>query len=113
MKEINEWILVDEEIQKMNKNLKELREKRHALETCILEVIKEKITPGKSFQTTRTDGSKQIIKMIKTNTYQPLTFRFIESSLSNILQNKEQINEIIHTLREKRQVIESMELKRI
>jgi hypothetical protein len=104
---IQQWVLLDNQVKIYNEKLKELRNKRdnieeklsqHALNNNLTNSV-IKITDGK-------------IKFVNTKTTCPLTFKYLEKSLGEIIKNTEQVTSIINHVRNNRECKIVPELKR-
>ena len=104
---IQQWVLLDNQVKIYNEKLKELRNKRdnieeklsqHALNNNLTNSV-IKITDGK-------------IKFVNTKTTSPLTFKYLEKSLGEIIKNTEQVTSIINHVRNNRECKIVPELKR-
>ncbi len=104
---IQQWVLLDNQVKIYNEKLKELRNKRdnieeklsqHALNNNLTNSV-IKITDGK-------------IKFVNTKTTSPLTFKYLEKSLGEIIKNTEQVTAIINHIRNNRESKIIPELKR-
>jgi hypothetical protein len=105
-KEIQEWILLDNEIKSINKRLKNIRERK-----CILE---------ESLFQTQASSNQSTIKLLDgylnfttTKITTPLTFKYIENTLGKIIKNNEQVSKIIYYLKTLRETKIVPEIKRI
>lgn len=104
---LQQWVLLDNQIKIYNEKLKDLRNKRdiieqklsqHATNNDLLNSV-IKITDGK-------------VKFINTKITPPLTFKYLEKSLGEIIKNSEQVNAIINHVKNNREHKIIPELKR-
>jgi hypothetical protein len=104
---IQQWVLLDNQVKIYSEKLKELRNKRdnieeklsqHALNNNLTNSV-IKITDGK-------------IKFVNTKTTSPLTFKYLEKSLGEIIKNTEQVTSIVNHVRNNREYKIVPELKR-
>ena len=103
---IKKWVEYDTLIKNYNEKIKSLREKRQEVETSIhrnVESYEKKPVINIS------DGT---LKFAKTNIQQPLSYKLIENGLQKIIKNEDQINRIINTIRETRNIKEINRIKR-
>lgn len=103
--EINEWLDIDAKIKASQEEIKQLREKKLTYESNITSYVAENNI--KSIQIA--DGK---LKLFQTKTTQPLTFKYIEKCLNDVLDNNAKIPEIINYMKEKRQLNFSSGLKK-
>jgi len=104
-KQIQQWVILDNQYKLVQEKAKELREKKHSL--------LESITTNGGLSTNSviniTDGR---IKLVNTHTTTPLTFTYVETCLSEIIKNEEQVKKILDYLKKRRETKTVTELKR-
>lgn len=95
--DINHWIEYEELISKLNKNIKQLREKKNNLEEHILISLKENNLDNKKLKIANNHITYNI-----TNTLPPISLKLLETILSQLLNedSKTKIIEKIHQFRE-------------
>jgi len=122
--QLQQWIIVDNQISSLNKKLGELRERRQNMSELILfhsqknglECATVTIPTNNNNNNNNlqfNDGKPFTLKFMKTKTRQPLTFRHLEKSLSEIIRNEEQCKQIINYVKQKRETIVSSEIRRV
>jgi len=104
-KQIQEWVTLDNEIKTLNNRLKLVRERKHQLEERLYEH-----EVSKDYSVRISDG---ILKFTNTKIAAPLTFKYIEQTLGEIIKNKEQMTTILSYLKSKREIKIVPEIKRI
>jgi hypothetical protein len=104
-KQLQQWVILDNQYKLVQEKAKELREKKHSL--------LESITTNGGLSTNSvvniTDGR---IKLVNTHTTTPLTFTYVETCLSEIIKNEEQVKKIVDYLKKRRETKTVTELKR-
>lgn len=105
---IQQWVTIDNQIKMVSDKLKELREKKNE----VTEQINEHIETNNLSGTSISIGDSQI-KFTKAKETQPLTFKFLENCLAEIIKNEEQVKKIIEYVKNKREVKEVSEIKRL
>jgi hypothetical protein len=53
------------------------------------------------------------LKFVTTNVAQPLTFKYVEKSLGEIIKNETQVKQIVDYLKQKREIKPVSEIKRV
>jgi len=104
---IKKWVQIDNNVKLLNDNLKTLRDQRNQLNHEIVDYASKhnmsdsiiKISDGK-------------LKFVNTSKIEPLTFKYIETTLAEIISDKSQIKFIIDTLKQKRENKTIFEIKR-
>ena len=105
---IQNWVLIDNQMKLLSDKMKELRDKKNAIsqkinthvETDKLENTSIKISDGR-------------LKFIKVKDTQQLTFKYLETCLSEIIKNEEQVKKIVEYIKNKREVNYIPEIKRL
>jgi Xaa-Pro aminopeptidase len=106
--QIKEWVQLDNQLKILNEKVKEVREKRHGLNNTIMDYISK----NNSFHTNINlpDGK---LKFTQTNSATPLTFKYVEKCLGEVIRNENQVKQIVDYIRSKREIKTSYEIKRI
>jgi len=94
---MEQFIQIDTKIKELNDQLRKLREKRNLLEAHI---IKNNIQHAKC-------------KIIETRHAEPVTFRYLERSLGEIIPDKQQLQKVIDHVKQRRQITINKEVKRL
>lgn len=104
---IQQWVTIDNQMKILNDKMKELRDKKNT----ISEQINTHIETSKLSNATvnLTDGQ---LKFVKVKEIQQLTFKYLESCLSEIIKNEEQVKKIVEYIRNKREIKYNPEIKR-
>ena len=103
---VQQWVQTDNKIRLYNEALKELREKRSSLSDQITSYVEVNNINSVSI----TDGS---LKFQNVRVTPPLTFKFVEKCLSEVIPNEEQVSQIINYIKEKREIKYTPDIKRI
>jgi uncharacterized coiled-coil DUF342 family protein len=104
---IQQWVLFDNQIKTYNEKLKELRNKRDNIEEKLSQYALNNNLTNSIIKTT--DGK---LKFINTKIASPLSFKYLEKSLGEIIKNSEQVNTIINHIKNNREHKIVTELKR-
>ena len=103
--EINEWLDIDAKIKASQDEIKQLRDQKKTYESNITSYVTEN-----NIKSIQTDDDK--LKVFQTKTAQPLTFKYIEKCLNEVLDNNAKIPDIINYMKEKRELNISSGLKK-
>jgi predicted transcriptional regulator len=105
--QIQQWVQIDNQLKSFNEKVKELRDKKN----IIFQQINHNIEENQLNNTTIkiTNGQLKFVKIKET---QPLTFKYLETCLSEIIKNEEQVKKIVEYVKNKRQVNYITEIKR-
>ena len=105
--QIQQWVQLDNQLKQLNDKTKELREKRNNLEESI---ITHASSNNLSNATIKISDGK--LKFANTRVPEPLTFKYLEKSLSEVIKNESQVKIIIDHLKNKREIKVVPEIKR-
>jgi hypothetical protein len=105
--QIQEWVSLDNQLKQLNEKTKELREKRNVLEETITNYASSN---NLSNATVNINGGK--LKFTNSKIVEPLTFKYLEKSLGEIIKNETQVKQIIEHLKQKRNINVIQEIKR-
>jgi hypothetical protein len=104
---LQQWVQVDNQLKKLNEQVKQLREQRNYLETNITSYAK---TNNMSDKTINLNNDK--LKFVETKVPEPLTFKYLEKTLGEIIKNDSQVQLIMEHIKQKRTVKVVPEIKR-
>jgi aldehyde:ferredoxin oxidoreductase len=104
---IQQWVLLDNQLRNLSEKVRELREKKnnvgeninHYVETNNLSNAVVQISDGK-------------LKFAHTRVTAPLTLKYVEKSLGEIIKNESQVKQIMDYLKQKRESKIVPEIKR-
>lgn len=105
--QIQQWVTIDNQMKLLNDRMKELRDKKNAISEQINTHIETSELTNASVKIN--DGQLKFIKVKET---QQLTFKYLETCLSEIIKNEEQVHKIIEYVKNKREVKYVPEIKR-
>lgn len=106
--QIQQWVTIDNQIKILNDKIKELRDKKNILSEQINTHIETSQLNNTSVKIS--DGQLKFIKVKET---QQLTFKYLETCLSEIIKNEEQVKKIVEYIKNKREVNYVPEIKRL
>ena len=104
---IQEWVQLDNQLKQLNEQVKKLREQRNTLETNLTNYAK---TNNMSDTTIKVNKDK--LKFIDTKVPEPLTFKYLEKTLGEIIKSESQVKVIMEHIKQKRAVKIVPEIKR-
>ena len=105
--QIQQWVTLDNQLKIYNEKIKEIREKRNTLTENIQQHIKNNQLSHSTVQIS--DGK---LKFVETRVAEPLTFKYLEKTLSEIIKNESQIKMIMDHIKQKREIKVTSEIKR-
>lgn len=105
--QIQQWVSVDNQLKQINEKARELRDKRNTLEETITSYA---ASNNLSNATVKISDGK--LKFANTRVPEPLTFRYLEKVLGEVIKSETQVKTIIDHIREKRAVKVVPEIKR-
>lgn len=104
---IQQWVTIDNQIKILSEKMKELKDQKNEISEQINEHIELNNLTNKTV--TLGDGHLKFGKYKET---QPLTFKYLEGCLNEIIKNEEQVKKIVEYIKNKREVKEVPEIKR-
>jgi hypothetical protein len=101
---IQQWVTIDNQLKLLNERVRELRERKNALSENIYSNVNDTnntiVIP---------DGQ---IKVVSVKETQQLTFKHLETCLSEIIKNEEQVKKIVEYVKNKRETKLVKDIKR-
>ncbi len=95
--QIKQWVYLDNQIKELNDKVKEIRSKRNTLEEKIMTHVSSN---NLSNVTLKVNNDK--IKFVDTKVTEPLTFKYLEGTLNEIIKNTSQVDLIMDQIKKKR-----------
>jgi hypothetical protein len=105
--QIQQWVTIDNQLKQLNEKTKELREKRNNLEKNITTYACSNNLSNATIQIS--DGK---LKFANTRVPEPLTFKYLEKTLGEVIKNESQVKLIMDHIRQKRDIKIVPEIKR-
>jgi len=106
--QIQQWVSIDSQMKILNDKIKELRDKKNTISEQINTHIETSQLNNASVKIS--DGQLKFVKVKET---QQLTFKYLETCLSEIIKNEEQVKKIVEYIKNKREVKYVPEIKRL
>ena len=104
---VKKWVQLDNQLKQINEKTKELREKRNTLEKNITTYASSNNLSNSTIQIS--DGK---LKFSNTKVPEPLTFKYLEKTLNEVIKNENQVKLIMEHIRQKREIKVVPEIKR-
>jgi hypothetical protein len=105
--ELEEWILLDNQLKIINEKIKLIRERKNNITKRVLKYVEEN-----SLTNTNINTKEAKIKFVTTNLTPPITFKYLETCLQEIIKNESQVKKIIDYIKIRREIKQSLEIKR-
>jgi hypothetical protein len=105
--QIQQWVQLDNQIKQLNEKIREIRDKRNTLEQNIVNYAS---TNNLSNSTVKISDGR--LRFTNTRIPEPLTFKYLEKTLSEVIKNESQISLIMEHIKQKRAVKIVPEIKR-
>jgi hypothetical protein len=105
--QIKQWVQLDNQLKELNERTKELREKRNTLEQNITTYANSNNLSNSTVQII--DGR---LKFTNARIAEPLTFKYLEKTLSEVIKNENQVKVIMEHIKQKREIKLVPEIKR-
>jgi hypothetical protein len=104
---VQQWVQLDNQLKKLNEQVKQLRDQRNSLETNLTSYAK---TNNMSDSTIKINNDR--LKFVDTKVPEPLTFKYLERTLGEIIKNESQVQLIMEHIKQKRSIKVVPEIKR-
>jgi hypothetical protein len=106
--QVQQWILIDNQLKILNDKVKELREKRSSATDNLINYASANNLSSSVIQIS--DGK---LKFANTKVTEPLTFKYVEKTLGEVIKNESQVKLIMEHLKNKRETKIVSEIKRV
>ena len=106
--QIQQWINIDNQMKILNDKIKEMREQKILLSSQIIGYAKNKNMMNRMI--TLNDSK---LKFVSSNIHSPITFKYLDKSLKELIKDPTQANKIINYIKENRELKLIEEIKRI
>jgi phosphatidate phosphatase PAH1 len=104
---IQQWVQLDNQVKKLNEEIKQLREQRNNIESNLSTYAKTNNMVDKTFKV-----NNDKLKFVDTKVPEPLTFKYLEKTLGEIIKNESQVQLIMEHIKQKRAIKIVPEIKR-
>ena len=104
---IQRWVQLDNELKRLNEQTRQLREQRNSLESSLTNYVKHNNMKESVVQI-----NNDKLKFVETKVQEPLTFKYLEKSLGEIIKDENKVKMIMEHLKQKRAVKLVSEIKR-
>jgi dihydroorotase len=105
--QIQQWVSIDNQLKQMNEKVKEMRERKNALEQNITSYASDNNLSNSSIQIS--DGK---LKFYNSRVTEPITFKYLEKTLSEVVKNEAHVKLIMEHIKQKRSIKIVPEIKR-
>lgn len=105
--QLQQWVILDNQLKSVSEKVKEIRDKKNILAEQINKHVETKNLINTSIKLN--DGQLKFIKVKET---QPLTFKYLETCLSEIIKSEDQVKKIVEYIKNKREVSYISDIKR-
>ena len=104
---IQKWVAVDNQLKSLNDKIKTLRETRNTLSGDITNYAQKNNLSNSTVNIS--DGK---LKFVNTKVPAPLTYKFLEKTLGEVIRNEIQAKQIVDQIKDKREIKIVPEIKR-
>jgi hypothetical protein len=107
VEDVRKWAMIESQLKIVNEKTRKMRNMKNELSEKICNyIIDNKVSDNK---VKISDGE---IRVYDKKEYSPLTFGYIEKSLSNLISDKEKVEYIVAYLKENREITTTPDIKR-
>jgi seryl-tRNA synthetase len=104
---LQQWVQLDNQLKKLNEQVKQLRDQRNSIETNLTSYAKTNNIEDKTIKV-----NNDRVKFVDTKIPEPLTFKYLEKTLGEIIKNDSQVQIIMEHIKQKRTFKIIPEIKR-
>lgn len=104
---IQQWVSVDNQLKTLNDKMKTLRETRNTLSGNITDYAKKN-----NLSNSTVNIGNEKLKFVNSKLQPPLTFKFLEKTLGEVIRNEVQAKLIVEQIKDKRETKIVPEIKR-
>jgi len=104
---IKQWIAVDNQLKTLNDKMKTLRDTRNVLSGNITDYAKQN-----NLSNSTVNIGDEKLKFVNSKVQTPLTFKFLEKTLGEVIRNEVQAKLIVDQIKDKRESKIVPEIKR-
>jgi hypothetical protein len=113
-RDLKEWVELDKQHDFLQEKIRTIRERKTLLLQKISDYAKQKNLENKVINIqNRSENKNDSIKICSTKIYTPLSIKYLEKTLGDIIKNQEQLEQTIKYIKNKREIKIVTELKRI
>jgi len=105
--QIQQWVSIDNQIKLLNEKMKDLRNKKNELSNNITNYAKNNNLSNSTIEIG--DGK---LKFINTKQTEPITLKYLEKTLGEVIKNESQVKIIMEHIKSKRESKVVPEIKR-
>jgi dihydroorotase len=105
--QIQQWVSIDNQLKQLNEKVKEMREKRNHLEQNLTNYASSNNLSNTTIQIS--DGR---LKFANTRVAEPITLKYLEKTLGEVIKNETQVKLIMEHIKQKRAIKVIPEIKR-
>uniref|UniRef100_A0A6C0KVJ6 Uncharacterized protein n=1 Tax=viral metagenome TaxID=1070528 RepID=A0A6C0KVJ6_9ZZZZ len=106
-KQVQDWVSIDNQLKILTDKVRDLREKKNAISGSLTKYAETNNLANSAIQIS--DGK---LKFANTKVTEPLTFKYLDKTLSEVIKNESQVRQIMEHIKAKRQVKIIKEIKR-
>ena len=104
---VKQWVTVDNQLKSLNDKMKVLRETRNTLSGNITDYAKKN-----NLSNSTVNIGEDKLKFVDTKVQAPLTYKFLEKTLGEVIRNEIQAKQIVDQIKDKREIKIVPEIKR-
>lgn len=104
---VQQWVHIDNELKKLNDHVRQLREQRNTLEANLTTYAKTNNMTNSTLQL-----NQDKLKFVETKVPEPLTYKYLEKTLGEIIKDETKVQLIMEHIKQKRAVKIVPEIKR-
>ena len=105
---IKSWVKIDDQIRLHNEKIKELRSQKNQITETVTSYLEEN-----SLEKAKIEITGGSIGFVQNRIVPPLSLRYVEKCLGEVIANPEQVTQIMDYIKSKREIKYTPDLKRV
>ena len=106
--DLKNWYILDNKFRDLSLQLNIIKNEKNEIKNKITEFIQTNNLEKKSIKIDNTQ-----FRFVNQKQIQPLTFKFLKECLDDCIQNSDQVDQLIHYIKSKREIKEFLDLKKL
>ena len=111
LRDLHEWTALDNQVQELTKQVAALRARRDEYEAKVIKQAVE-VDPKARPLAKIAGPNGGLVRLVHTRHFEDPTFRYLTEALGKVIKSKEEVHQLVCSIKGNRKVKEVVELKR-
>ena len=104
--ELIKWINLEKRYKDLSEEISDIKQKKNNIKEKIINLSESLKIDNRIIKL-----NEYKIRFVENKSYQPLSFKFLEECLNDVIKEKEQINLLLNYIKSKRRIIVNKDIK--